>query len=195
MTISKLDAARRQLLAAIHIQWFLNEPLAAYQLASNASEICDQLLKRTGKIRMRKKFVEVHGSTEKQINDTSNRPRNFAKHANSDPDALLDDITDLDAETIILVACLDYSVLAGKSPIPVGLFITWFAAVYPEKTGWFFKKEADDWFPHLSTMERAEQIAASRAAVRKPPESAVLNSRRTELTDNSRWVELRRSIK
>ncbi|MGO7366358.1 hypothetical protein [Rhizobium leguminosarum] len=56
-TIAKLDAARRQLLAAIHLHWFFIEPIAVYQLATNASEICDAILKKSGGTRI-KQHVE-----------------------------------------------------------------------------------------------------------------------------------------
>ncbi|WP_208247794.1 hypothetical protein WGT02_28390 (plasmid) [Rhizobium sp. T1470] len=44
--ITKIDAARRQLLTAIHLHWFFVEPIAVDQLAANASEICDSILKK-----------------------------------------------------------------------------------------------------------------------------------------------------
>ena len=144
---------------------------------------------------MRKRFIEVHGSSEKQIADAFNKARNFTKHADKDPDALIEDVSDFDAETVIMVACVDYCVLAGKSPIPVGLFITWFAAVYPDRTGSFFKREAEDWFPGLGSLDREAQVSAARTALAKPVPHEVLNARRTELTDNWRWVELRKKFK
>lgn len=88
MQITKLDCARRQLLTAIHVQWFMNEPIAAFQLAANAAEICDALLKRRGEIRLAERLMEVHGMTEKEVRMMINLPRNFTKHADKTPKQL-----------------------------------------------------------------------------------------------------------
>lgn len=195
MQISKLDSARRQLLAAIHIQWYMNEPIAAYQLAANAGEIADALLVRIGEVRMRERLMEVHQQTEAAVRGMINHPRNFTKHADRDHDAVIDDISAEDADAILMTACVDYSVAARRAPATVGLFTIWYAALNPEKTGDFLKREAHHLFPSLSEQPRETQIAAARSAINLTFGSETLHDRRNDLTDNWRWVAFRKQIK
>lgn len=194
MDISKIDSARRQLLAAIHVQWYMNEPIATYQLAANAAEICDALLKRMNKIRMRERLMEVHGMTESQALNMVNVPRNFTKHADRDPDGLMEDITPEDADALVLTACMDYSIAAGRSPAAVGLFIGWFAAINPEKLGHFYKEVADELFPSIRGLPRESQIEAARKVASSPLSSKLLNHPKNELSDKWRWVRFRQQF-
>lgn len=193
-SISKLDAARRQMLAAIHIHWYLEEPLAVYTLAANCWEICDALLKREGKLRMIDQFVAAHGKPARDFRDQPNGPRNFLKHADRDPDAVVADISDHDCDSTLAVACLDYMVASGRSPYVLGLFLVWFASIYPAKTGEFLRSEAEQLFSGLSTMPRKGQLAAARTAATQWGKSPVVADAKNELTDNSRWTKLRNAL-
>ncbi|MBB3315087.1 hypothetical protein FHT77_000929 [Rhizobium sp. BK181] len=193
MQISKLDAARRQLLAAIHLQWFLVEPIATYQLAANAAEVCDGLLSAMGTIRVKERIQEVQGWSPKDIAALVNRPRNFVKHADRDPHDLMEDLTAEACDGIILTACVDYCIASGRSPIVVGAFVAWFAAVYPSQTGAFFASEAQRLFPKLEGMPREQQVLAARKFLASPVDSSLLHDYRNEMTDGWRWNELMRS--
>ncbi|MBP2459567.1 MULTISPECIES: hypothetical protein [unclassified Rhizobium] len=191
MQISKIDAARRQLLAAIHIQWFLLEPMAANQLAANAAEICDALLRNEGKLRIREQIEKVHGMSPKEAAALINVARNFAKHADRDPDALSDDLSSEDVDAVILTACIDYSMASGRSHYVIGLFISWYAAINPKKMGDMFYQPARELFPNLSGIGRAAQVAAARHVSKQLPARGLIDHARNELTDNWRWVSLR----
>lgn len=190
-TLNKLDAARRQLLAAIHLQWFLLEPIATYHLAANAAEICDELLKRRSSVRLRQQIRDAHGLSEREVTDMINFPRNFTKHADRDPEAEIYDILPEDADAMVMTACIDYCIASGRSPHSVGIFVAWYAAINPEKTGDFGKAAADVLFPNLVACPRSHQVAAARSVVGRPLSSPILNDKRNELTDNWRWISLR----
>ena len=193
--ITKLDAARRQLLAAIHIHWYLEEPLAVYTLAANSWEIADALLKTvTGKLRMIDQFVVAHGKPAEEFRKLLNQPRNFIKHADRDPFALAPDITDEDCDAALMFACVDYMVASGRSPYILGLFVAWYAGVYPLKTGDFSRSEADAEFPGLQAVSRKDQRAAARSAAGKWGKSPLIAHPKNELTDNSRWINLRDAL-
>lgn len=193
--IAKIDAARRQLLAAIHIHWYLDEPLAVYTLAANSWEVADALINHQGgKLRMIDQFVAAHGRPAKDFRDQLNGPRNFLKHADRDPDALLASISDEDCDSTVGVACLDYMVASGRSPYILGLFMTWYAALYPAKTGDFLRNEAEAVFPGLAAMSRKDQYAAARASATKWGKSPLMADAKNELTDNSRWTKLRNAL-
>jgi hypothetical protein len=191
-TITKLDAARRQLLAAIHVHWYLQEPLAVYTLAANAWEICNALLKRTTRLRMFAEFAGVHGKPEKELIDLFNGPRNFVKHADRDPDDKAPDLDDSDCDAMIEVACMDYLLISNRSPLFFGLYIAWYSALYPEKTGAFFRERADELFPGISKLPRVDQVKAARGAADRWGKDRLMSAPKSELSDNWRWIELRR---
>ncbi len=193
MAVSKLDVARRQLLAAIHLHWFLLEPIATYQLAANAAEVCDGLLIAMGRVRIKQRIQEVQGWSPKTISVLVNAPRNFAKHADKDPYDHMEDISSEDCDAIILTACVDYCIASGRSPIIFGVFVAWYASIYPEKTGEFFAMEAQTIFPNLKNAPRGEQIKAARSHLLKPVNSEMLNDRRNEMTDGWRWNDIKKS--
>ncbi|ASS56459.1 hypothetical protein [Rhizobium leguminosarum] len=168
------------------------EPLAVYELASNASEVCDAILEKIGGTRIKKNIAEMQGWNVKDVNVLINAPRNFAKHADRDHLAEIEDVTFDDCSALILTACVDYSIAAKRSPSVVGAFIAWFAAANPEKTGSFFSEAAHEMFPGLAAMSHSEQIIAGRRYLVKPLPSDVLNATRNELSDDWRWRELRR---
>jgi len=191
MEITKLDAARRQLLAAIHLNWFLMEPLAAYQLAANAHEICDAILRHRGRKSMREHIAEVHGWSTKEIAVLFNEPRNFMKHADRDPDALMEDIDPVDCDAAILTGCLDYAIACGRTPMVFGVFIAWYAAINPTKTGDFFEGGAQTIFPDLEKATREQQVRAAREYSMRRLDGRLLNDLNNEMTDSWRWHELR----
>ncbi|WP_421440634.1 hypothetical protein [Agrobacterium tumefaciens] len=192
MKINKLDGARRQLLAAIHLHWFFLEPLVVYQLAANASEVCDSLISASGGMRMREEIASVHGWTEKDVNIIINGPRNFVKHADRNPHDEIDEIGFDECDAMLLTACVDYCLASKRSPAIVGLFVAWYAAKNPDKTGDFFADVGDTVFPNLTALDHAGQIAAARKQAQSVLTSDILRDPRTEMTDNWRWAELQR---
>lgn len=195
MEITKLDAARRQLLTAIHIQWYMAEPIAAYQLAANAAEICDTLLKRMGHIRMRERIMEVHSMTEAEAVKVVNDPRNFTKHANTDPDGKMEDISPENADALVLSACMDYAIVSRRTPNLIGVYIGWYAAANPGKMGDFYQQVADALFPSISELPRSMQLEAAREVAARPQFHALLNHHKNELTDNWRWSYFRQQLR
>lgn len=189
--ITKLDAARRQLLAAIHIHWYCNEPIAVYSLASNVWEICDTLSKRANRPTIADHIGEAHGMSFVDVKKLINAPRNFIKHADHDPDGKIADISHLDCDAVVMTACLDYMAASKRSPTIFGLFVFWYCSIYPDKVGGFFSDAAALYFPHLQAMERRDQVKAARHQVAQPLLSEVLNDARNEMTDNWRWINLR----
>ncbi|OWV68012.1 hypothetical protein ATY76_13925 [Rhizobium sp. R339] len=193
MAITKLDAARRQLLAAIHLHWFLVEPLAVYQLAANVSEVCDKLLEKSGGTRIKKHVADDHGWEVKHVNMLINSARNFMKHADRDPAAILEDITFDECTALLLTACIDYTMAAKRSPPVVGVFIAWFAAAKIGGSESAFSAMAGGLFPGLAEMSQADQILAARRFVIHPMQGDILHDSRNELSDSWRWNELRKS--
>ena len=124
--IGKLEAARRQLLSAIRIYFANGEPVSIHTLAAAAFEILDDL--------------DNHGAdtgtmfdhTEKYIKpgyvDTFRkllrRPQNFFKHADQDPDDILEFYPSA-AAALIWAASEKYYELAKDDCLELAAFRAW----------------------------------------------------------------------
>lgn len=191
LEITKLDAARRQILAALHLHWYANEPIAVYTLAANSWEVCNSLLKRDDKIRILQEITDVYGTPPKEIINLINAPRNFVKHADRNPDAVFPDIKEENCDAVLLTACLDYMFANGRSPYIMGVFLSWYSAIYSDKTGSFMQETAELLFPELAFMDREQQKMAARSVLVQPTPPLIFNDNRNELSDNYRWVKFR----
>ncbi len=191
--IGKTEIARRQLLAALHIHWYLKEPLAVYCLAASAWNVTNDLLKREGKLRVVEQLMQIHNLSEKDAGLLIRSSWNFAKHADSDPHAETVDYSDEDCDSVLEAACIDFSILTRRAPAAVQIFLIWYSAIYPQKTGQFMREEADQIFPKLADMTRKLQVQAAQKAVVEWTR-LLSNSPSTDLTDNWRWIELRNTL-
>lgn len=189
--ITKLDAARRQLLAAIHLHWYCNEPIAVYSLASNVWEICDTLTKLASITSTVDRISADQNITHLDVKKLINAPRNFIKHADRDPGAEIDDITHLDCDAVVMTACLDYMSISRRSPAITGLYVFWFAAINPQLLAGFCSKPAKHYFPGLNKADRNTQIQVARDEAKKPLSPELLDSYLNEMSDAWRWKSFR----
>ncbi len=67
----------------------------------------------------------ANGLSEAEIKRIANYGRNFFKHADADPDAVLDAFSDDRNEHVILAATFDYDTLASTKPMEVQVFPLW----------------------------------------------------------------------
>jgi hypothetical protein len=91
MQITKLEAARRQLVIAIRLFFEDTNSVSVYALAHAAWEVLDALCKHRGLTRFREEMSGANGLSEAEIKRIANYGRNFFKHAKEDPEAVRDD--------------------------------------------------------------------------------------------------------
>ncbi len=72
-----------------------------------------------------------------------NRPANFMKHADKDPDQTLE-FAEEEAMTLILDASLVLTQLTGQVPPAVVTFLGWFAVAHPEMRAAFGRNDIAD---------------------------------------------------
>lgn len=72
-----------------------------------------------------------------------NRPANFMKHADKDPDETLE-FSEAEAETLILDASIVLTQLTGQLPSAVLTFLGWFAVKHPEMRAAFGRNDIAD---------------------------------------------------
>ena len=191
-TLTKIDVARRQLVTAIRLLFDDRDPVSVYSLATNAQEILSALCERRGVLSLRANIAAPTGMNSERIQTQLINPaRNFFKHADRDPDSVWCDFTDTDCDHILLIPSIDFVMLERKSPIEAQVFLTWYAALYPEKipqnTDW--SSAAAKHFSDIRTAQRSDQKRAASAliaaAIKKP---ALMEHPETDPSEVRRWA-------
>lgn len=191
-TLTKIDVARRQLVTAIRLLLDDRDPVSVYSLATNAQEILSALCERRGLLSLRSNIAAPTGMNGVQIQTQLINPaRNFFKHADRDPDSIWRDFTDSDCDHILLIPSIDFIMLEGKSPIEAQVFVTWYAALYPEKipqnTDW--SNAAGRHFAGIRNAQRSDQKRAATALIAAALKNPVLMSHlETDPSEVRRWA-------
>jgi len=134
MLVTKIDAARRQLITAIRLFFDGGDPVSVYSLASNAWEVIDVLCTSAGVESFSKQAREnlpVGHTLKYYINEPC---RNFFKHAEQDqnPDSSVE-LREANVAAILFLAVEDYIRFRQGGPVEAQVFQLWFIAVFPEK--------------------------------------------------------------
>lgn len=141
MTISKLDAVKRQVETALHLYFLSRDPVSIYTLAHAAYQILVDLNKhRGGRAMLMEDMVTIYArpNHKKEVYAKIHEAENFFKHANRDPEDTIDFSPDA-SETVLWEACLKYSELSGEQTPIMQAMNGWFQARHPD----LFKY--DDW--------------------------------------------------
>lgn len=165
-TLTKIDAARRQLVTAIKLFFAEGDTVSVFSLAANAWEIVDALCCRSGVESLSRQTQGNLRAGEKLKRDYINEPyRNFFKHADRDPDASVD-FNERDAEAVMMLAVEDYLQLRGAAPIEFQVYQAWYLARHPHAVA---EEKADEIsgtlvniFPDFDILDDNAQIAIGR---------------------------------
>jgi len=137
-TISKADAANRQLDVAIRMYLNGGDMVAIHTLACAAREIYEKHCKMAGIKRFYDEIAATYpDSTQKQIFDILNSTRNFLKHpdAEGNLDAVIE-LCDRDNKLMLFVAAHDSAcLLDDKAPMIVHAYNVWVLATEPDLQG------------------------------------------------------------
>jgi len=123
-SISKLDAATRQLDLAIVLHFRDADPFGVHTLAGAAHLILSDLTRRSNNAPL------IPHKSEDVLAGGCIKARNFLKHADKDPVAVLTFDTDFSGFLIYdaIGMCLR---LASKLTTPQGVFLAWLSTKYP----------------------------------------------------------------
>jgi len=128
-TVTKLQAAKRQLSVAIRLFFGRADPLAIHTLVSAAYQIVWDLTKNRSAMSIVKGNARIRPEKQEEWERILNRAQSFLKHADRDPLGTLD----FEPE-IIRFFLFDAIVLYGQltsSPFHEGtVYMTWFALKY-----------------------------------------------------------------
>lgn len=161
---NKVDAARRQLEAAIRMFFGGEDPFAIHTVASAAYRILRDLAVGSGKSPFHedvKRFIRP--GKENQFWWSINKAANFLKHADEDTDAVLEVKEEFNDFTIGL-GCMYYHSLGYKLTPDMRGFMGWLMLMNPDILIDSPEKEvlAGKEFDNLRSRPRSEQIALGR---------------------------------
>jgi hypothetical protein len=128
ITVSKLDAARRQLETAIQLYFVNGDPVSIHTLTAASYNILRDLNKKRGgsPLIIKELFlVMTKEEHRKEIRDLMNEAENFFKHADRDNESTLD-FNPRVSEALIQEACSVYCEISGEYPPLFKLFQGWY---------------------------------------------------------------------
>lgn len=135
ITITKLDAARRQLETVIRLYFHYEDPVSIHTLVCAAYNIVRDINRKRGgpPMLIKDEFVEVHIKTEyqQQVRKKLNEPENFFKHADQDHVGTIEFNPD-GSEFMIWDAVRGYFRITGEWTPLFQVFNMWFIAANEE---------------------------------------------------------------
>jgi hypothetical protein len=131
--ISKLEAARRQLDTAIRLYFSHADPVSIHTLAAAALDLLKNLDEQGPKTGTFYDHLETNVKPEylKEANNIFRAPQNFFKHANTDPERVLDFLVAL-PELFLISGCEKYHELAAEETPEMLVYRLWFSHHNPE---------------------------------------------------------------
>ena len=176
--LDKEQVASRQLDAAIELIFAGGDIVSVHTLAAASSAVFADLLHAKGRKAWRDEIVECFPGQEEEIKRVLRKAQNFFKHANKDPDAVLEFDEATNDETII-IATLEYGELLTldknndkKLTVPMSIFQMWYFAkapeallLSPEKMGQNIVDQAQALFPNLKEFPRFHQLSLGAKAI------------------------------
>jgi hypothetical protein len=156
--ITKIQAAERQLVAAIELFFRNADSIVVYSVACAAREIIHSLCEKRKIKSFFDEILEDHPHlSRRDLRRLADQHRNFFKHADSDPDAVLEQFSDDSNDAVLFVATHDFGRLTGGMPIEMQVFETWFLSCDPTKLVPGHEEAIASLFPGISTMNRFEK--------------------------------------
>lgn len=131
LKISKTDAAKRQLEAAIRMWFHDGDPVSIHTLAAAAHQVVHDLGKARGITAVLRELRDIRPEYKKQMQQAVARDENFFKHADRDPDALLD-FKPITTTFFLMDAVLTYEALTGERPPILRTFQMWMMLQDPQ---------------------------------------------------------------
>jgi hypothetical protein len=168
----KADAAVRQLTVAIQLLFADSDPLAVRTLSAAAHAVLSDLVehKKPGGS-WRSKMVEDCGLPKGEALRVLNGASNFLKHADRDPEELLE-FEEEETDHLIFFATLECGELGHKSSTAMQAFQIWYLAVYPDYIGKHSElaQKAQKFLPGIDKLEREERLKQGSAFVARAVE-------------------------
>ncbi len=129
--ITKIDAVRRQLRTAIRMFFEDKDTVSAYTLAVAVEGILEGLLKQKAVRHPLRESDLIRPERKKEFLQILDRPRNFFKHAATDPNEVLE-FNSVMLSHILIECSMLYEMYSGRSLREGWVFFVWFGIHYPD---------------------------------------------------------------
>ena len=166
--ITKLEAAQRQLDAAIRLLFDDSDSVAVHTLVGAASVIISNLVEKHHPDKSWDKFAqEANKITAREYFQVMRKPQNFLKHASDDANAALD-FDPKDAESIAFWAVMNLGNLAPLS-MEASVLQLWYLACHAPTLELNIEpyKRALEVFGDLRNKPRAQRLAIAKRTLIK----------------------------
>lgn len=128
--ITKPEAARRQVDAAISMLFRNDDPLAVHTVAMAAFRILRDLAKSHGREHTLDSMIRP--GMEKKFWGEFNNAASFLKHADRDPNGVLSPFSDDTNDTLLVIACTYYELLGNQWTLEMGVLMSWYVSLHPD---------------------------------------------------------------
>lgn len=133
MKLTKIDVAEAHIRAAVRLFFACEHPVPVYSLTCAARETLTTIGEKTGVVTLLHEYAADHGVSLKEAIRSASPFANFLKHADRDPDAVLEGFEDDEIDPFLLIACWDFHKITGGMPIEAQVFEAWWYAAHTEK--------------------------------------------------------------
>jgi len=175
--ITKLKVAEQEIIAAVRLFFDGGGSIPVYVLAAAAREITTTLCRMRGISSFFDDVKKAHpGISAADLYKLASKHAGFFKHADRDPDGVLADYSEQEAEAVVFTAAHDFGRLTGGKPIEAQVFEAWYLALHLPSD---VPARLRELLPNLKTAPRAKQIEMGRQMLewaRKQPEFEMLYS-------------------
>ena len=128
--LTKIDIAEAHIRAAVRLFFEDEHPAPVYLLACPAREVLTTLGDKIGVDTLLHEYAANRGITLQDAVGKADQFANFMKHANRDPQAVLEEFSDEDNDHILMIACKDFVQITGGLPIEAQIFEAWWYAAH-----------------------------------------------------------------
>jgi hypothetical protein len=130
--IEKLEAARRNLAAAVRHFFERGDPIAVHTLAAAAQGVIRDVARARGLAHasILHDHPNIPADARKEWIKILNAPRNFFKHADNDPNGSLE-FDESANETLLLDACLILTEVSDSALSEANVYLGWFTTANP----------------------------------------------------------------
>lgn len=160
--VTKLEAAQRQIDAAIRLLFNDEDPIAIHSVAAAGCRIVRDSAKKSDTEVWKMMGQCIRPEMQKKFNDeVMNKFANFLKHADRDPDQILDEVDETINDIEIFLACILHNDLGLQWSPEMRIFVSWYSGIYPDHIRddfpWssLLKEIAKNW----QDLPRREQLA------------------------------------
>jgi hypothetical protein len=193
--ITKLAAAKRQLVTAVHLFFEDREPIAVHALAQAAWEIIGQLLEHEGKKTQQHEIALANGMNLKEVRKIANQTKNFFKHADKDPKETIE-FSDYENDFVLIMSILDLAALTNDRLTPeLQVFEVWFVATHPDRITSSLPPDYRDAvtsaFPNFDKKDRADKKRMGKERVQATLQnSEIIKDAKTDRSLVNRWTKV-----